>query len=295
MYKLFKKIFYSIEPYLSDKMALKLFSFVLGYPKLNLKRPVTFQDKINYLKLHFRESKITEFSDKLKSKKIIVDNYPFIKTAKVIQIFDDIEELNLSKLPNKFIIKSNYSSGDLKIIKDKKNINLALLKKHFNHQNLLSPYESYTREWGYKNIERKFFIEEYLKTKKGLTDYKFFCFNGNVPFLHVVEDRFYSLKDYIINTNWENLGFNFSDRSYNPNCTPKKPINFDNMLEVSKKVSVGFPFIRVDFFEYNDDLYFSEFTFYPWGGFFKYSPKEKSSELDKFVSEFLDLEDIKCF
>lgn len=288
-----RKIFYGIQPLFSDELALRFHTLVYGYPRLNLKKPESFQDKVNYLKLTYRKPILTTFSDKLEAKSFINDNYSQIKTAKVYQIANDINDLNFEKLPNKFVLKSNFSSGDSIVVRNKDEINKKELLKHFDYRNLRSPYDTYKREWGYKNIDKKIFAEEYLESSTDLIDYKFFCFRGNVPFLHVVSDRYTGLKDYILDTNWVNLNFNFSKRSYVPNELPPKPFNYELMLQVAKNVSVNFPFIRVDFFEHKGNAYFSEFTFYPWGGFYNFQPKEAAKKNDAFVSKFLDLDNLQ--
>ena len=56
------------------------------------------------------------------------------------------------------------------------------------------------------------------------------------------------------------------------------------MLEIVKKLSVGFPFVRVDFFDTEEKLYLAEMTFYPGGGLFRYDPESFNKELgDLFI------------
>ena len=38
------------------------------------------------------------------------------------------------------------------------------------------------------------------------------------------------------------------------------------MKELASILSEGLPFIRIDFFNVGDKVYFGEFTFYDWGG-----------------------------
>ena len=52
-----------------------------------------------------------------------------------------------------------------------------------------------------------------------------------------------------------------------PGLRYKKPVNFDKMVELSKKLSEDFKFVRVDFYEVGGQLYLGELTFTPCGGF----------------------------
>jgi len=124
-----------------------------------------------------------------------------------------------------------------------------------------------------------------LDIQGDLPDYKFFCFNGKVEFCHIVEDRSTHLKDYIMSKDWNNMNFNFSDRSFIPDAIPNKPTRYEDMIKYAEILSEGEKFVRIDFYEYNGDVYFGEYTYYPWGGFYKIQSKPEDY---KRVNEYLD-------
>ena len=69
--------------------------------------------------------------------------------------------------------------------------------------------------------------------------------------------------------NYYDLNFNAIDISHEyDRFYPEfsKPANFEKMIELARVLSRGLPFVRVDFFNVNNRLYFGEFTFYDWGG-----------------------------
>lgn len=121
--------------------------------------------------------------------------------------------------------------------------------------------------------------------QKELIDYKFFCFNGNPKVILVCSERFSS--DNMCET-WFDENWNFLDiieSNHRVNKKIKKPINFSQMMEFSKKLSRDIPFIRVDFYEINGKIYFGELTFFPAAGFEKFEPEE----WDKKLGDMLEL------
>ena len=56
------------------------------------------------------------------------------------------------------------------------------------------------------------------------------------------------------------------------------------MLEISKKLSENVPFLRVDLYEINGKIYFSELTFYPCGGFMLFRNPKHDLEIGKMLT-----------
>lgn len=266
---------------LSDEKFLKLqYQRVMG-KKLNLKNPQTFNEKLHWLKLHDRKDIYTTMVDKYDAKKyvanIIGDEY-LIPTIGIFNKFDDID---FDKLPNQFVIKCTHDSGGLAICKDKSLFNIQEVKKKIN-ECLKNNYFKFTREWPYKNVKPRIIIEKYIADD--LNDYKLFCFNGNPEFTLVCSERFSSdnmNKSYFDN-NWNLL--NIKEGNHNNDVNIKKPLNFDKMKELSKLLSKNIPFLRVDFYEIENKIYFGELTFYPNGGYEKFEPEEWDYKLGKLIN-----------
>ena len=117
---------------------------------------------------------------------------------------------------------------------------------------------------------------------KGLADYKFFCFNGVVKALFIGTER-----------NTGDVKFDFYDAEFNhldlvqthpmSGRELEKPENFDKMKELASVLSVGLPFVRIDFFNVKGKLYFGECTFYDWAGLRPFTNKQQDIELGKFI------------
>ena len=176
-------------------------------------------------------------------------------------------------LPEKFCLKSTLQSDGnyIKVI-TKSNTNLDQLceelKDWFKVKNLL--IHSYCKAY-HKAIPRVL-AEEYIESVKDqLYDYKFYCFNG-VPYCVCAskehfQDKFYPITYYDLQ--WNMLEVQSGKHRVEPIPMPE---HLKEMIELAQKLSKGFPFLRVDFFDTKDKLYLAELTFYPGGGYFAYKP-----------------------
>lgn len=258
--------------------------------KLNLENPETFNEKMQWLKLYDRDDKYTNMVDKYESKKYVSNIIGEEYIIPTLGIWNKFEEIDFEKLPNQFVLKPTHTSGNVFICKDKTKINYKKLKKRVNKW-LKRKYYYTGREWPYKNIKPRIIAETYIENQNeiGLRDYKFMCFNGKVKCSFVCSNRnskeglhvdFYDLE-------WNKMPFT---RHY-PNSREdiKKPINYEQMIKLSEKLALNIPFVRVDFYEANEKIYFGELTFYPGSGFEEFSPER----YDRILGDMLDLSKVK--
>lgn len=222
-----------------------------------------FQDKLNWLLVHESPELKTDIVDK-----ILLRNYSRKILGKdicvpIIKIYDNINEIKLDELPEKFVLKCNHGSQMNIICHNKSEFNLNDAKKQLDKWIKLN-YALIGYEYQYLNVKRKIFSEQYLKDN--LTDYKFYCFNG-FPKLIKVQSKYYKkdIKMYhYYNENWKktNIETNLPENIKLNNDFPK-PKNFNLMMEYAKKFAKNFSFIRVDLYEFNNTVYLSELTFTP--------------------------------
>lgn len=118
----------------------------------------------------------------------------------------------------------------------------------------------------------------------GLTDYKFFCFNGEPKFLYVATGSADEgkEKETFLDLNWDFTSFKRKDYPEHA-IKPRKPMTFSRMVEFSRLLSRGIPFLRVDFYEICGSLYFGELTFTPGSGFIHFSAGA-DEELGELIS-----------
>ena len=269
--------------FLPDKMYLKLRYFYNFHKKLDIKNPKTFNEKINWLKLYDRKEQYTKMVDKYEVKKYVSNIIGEEYVIPTLGIYDRFDDINFEKLPNQFVIKCTHDSGGLVICKDKNNFNKENARKKIE-KSLKRNYYYHAREWPYKNVKPRIIVEKYMEDSKTeeLRDYKFFCFNGVPKMMFIATDRGIHKTKF----NFYDLDFNLLPfKQHYPNDIRKidKPVNFEKMIELSKKLSVNIPLVRVDFYEVNGKIYFGELTFSHFSGMMPFEPEEWDEKLGKLI------------
>jgi len=277
---------------LPDSIYLQIqYRRVMG-KKLNLKRPTTFNDKMNWLKLHDRNPLYTKMVDKYEVKQYVANIIGTEYIVPTLGVWDRFDEVNFDSLPNQFVLKCTHDSGGLVVCRDKKELNNELARAKIE-SSLRKNFYWQLREWPYKNVKPRIIAEEYLEEHsdygqylcKGLTDYKFFCFNQEPTFLYVsrgLEDHT-SAEISFYDLNGKEMSFHRSDFKQYHNAI--MPDNFDEMKSIAKQLarSISSPFVRIDLYSINDRIYFSEITFTPCGGMLPFEPISADVELGKLV------------
>lgn len=254
--------------------------------KLNLKNPQTFNEKLQWLKLYDRNPEYTKMVDKYEAKQYVADIIGEEYIIPTLGVWDKFEDIEFEKLPKQFVLKPTHTSGNVFICKDKNNIDYKKLKREVNKW-MKRRYYYIHREWPYKNVKPRIIVEKYMENNSGeeIIDYKLFCFNGVPRIILVCSERFSSKN---MCKTWFDEDWNYLDITENNHRTDKTikcPINFDEMKILARKLSDGIPFLRCDFYEVNEKIYFGELTFFPASGFEKFEP----NEWDKKLGDMLEL------
>ena len=262
---------------LPDKWFLFLrFRNEVGYwPHLN--HPRTFNEKLQWLKLHDIHPEYTQMVDKIEAKKYVASKFEggeyIIPT---LGIWNSVDEIEWDKLPQKFVIKVSSDSGGIVVCKDKQKLDICAAKKVLSY-GWGRDCSVRNKEYPYRNITPRIIAEEYKEDESGyeLKDYKIFCFNGEPKLLFVATDRqkdteetkfdFYDLQ-------WNHLPF----KNGHPNSkrSLEKPKNFEQMLDIARKLSAGIPHVRIDLYNCNGNIYFGEMTFFHNSGMVPFEPLE---------------------
>ncbi len=276
----FLKIGKKIAGYiLTDKAYVKLNYLIDAKEKLNLSNPVSYTQKLQYLKLYCHNPLYTTLVDKLSVKEYVAEKIGSEHIIPLLGVWNSGDEIDFDSLPNQFVLKVSHDSGGIIICKNKSELDIAQTRKRIDSL-LKYNYYKYSREWPYKNVPRKVIAEKYMcsENEESLSDYKFFCFNGKPEFLYVskyehTEDEELSF----VTMDWEIAPFQRADHKLLSEL-PAKPVCFDEMVEIAKKLSENIPFVRVDLYQINGTVFFGEMSFFPTGGVSKFYP-EKYNDL----------------
>jgi len=259
--------------------------------EVELKNPVRFNDKLQWLKLNWYDPIAAKCADKYEVREIIKEKIGESYLNELIAVYDSVEDIDLDKLPNQFVLKTTHASGYNIICKDRYTMRWD---EEFMKMRrwLRTNYYLHNREWVYKNIKPRIICEKYLSEKEdqnSLTDYKFFCFNGEPIYCQVIRDRGKNETIDFYDTEWNHMPFNGLREL--PMSTTKydKPNKYDEMIKLAKILAEGFPFVRVDFYYVNDRIIFGELTFFPLSGMGKFTP----DEWDYKLGELLQLPELR--
>ena len=233
--------------------------------ELNLNNPITFCQKIQWLKIFDRNPLKTILADKFLVKKWVENKIGIEYIIPTIGVWDKFENIDFNLLPEKFVLKCNHGSGMNLIVTNKSNINMEIEKKKFNNWMDINFAFVNGLELEYKNISRKIIAEEYIENINGdIFDYKLWCFNGICDYIMVLSDRKKELKMSFYDKNWNFLPYHYMKRHNEPF---KKPNNLNKLLKLGEILSNEFKFVRVDFYILNNQtIKFGEMTFHPYSG-----------------------------
>ena len=275
--------------WMSDETYLKIGYRIRMKKKLNLDNPTTFNEKLQWLKIHDRKPEYTMMVDKYEVKKLVAEKIGEEYVIPTIGVWDNFEDIDFDTLPEQFVLKCTHDSGGLIICRDKSKLDIKAAKKKINR--CLKHNFYYTnREWPYKDVKPRIIAEKYMVDESGyeLKDYKIFSFDGFAKAMFIASDR--------SNPN-EETKFDFYDMNFkhlpftngHPNSTHKIrcPTSFEQMKKFAEVLSKGIPQVRVDFYDINGQIYFGEMTFSHWSGMTPFDP----DEWDKKFGEWIKLPD----
>ena len=270
--------FYNHWP--DEKYLKRKFKLVFGY-ELDLKTPKTLSEKLQWLKLYNRKPIYTTMVDKYEAKKYVAGIIGEEHIIPTLGVWERFEDIDFNKLPSQFVLKCTHDSGGLVICRDKSKFNYQAAKKKIN-RSLKHNYFWSAREWPYKDVKPRIIAEKYMAdgTKTDLSDYKFFCFNGEPRYCQVITDRSTDERVDFFDMNWKHQPFTGLTKAFaHADKEPACPACFESMKQACKLLSKDIPFVRVDFYEINGAMFFGEMTFFPVGGFGKFYPNEWNEKI----------------
>ena len=253
----------------------KMFKAQLGY-ELNLDNPQTFNEKLQWLKIHDRKPIYTTMVDKHEAKKYVASIIGEQYIIPTLGVWDRFDAIDFDSLPNRFVLKCTHDSGGLVICRDKSKLDMVSAKEKIE-QALRQNFYYRFREWPYKDIRPRIIAEEYIEDPKQassgqesvLNDYKLQCFDGKFDNIFVAEGRFSK----------RGVRYHYFDRDWNyiPYCpyddidvealVDLRPECYDEMIDLAEKLSAGLTELRVDLYEIGGKVYFGELTLYTQSGF----------------------------
>ena len=268
--RLIKKLSYYREVFTLPfwrPMALKRWFRKCNGRELHLNPPVTFCDKINWIKLHGVTDEMTRLSDKYLVRDWIKEKIGEEYLIPLIGVYDSFEEIDFSSFPERFVLKTNHACNNTIVVKD---------RSHFDKKDAAEKFKEWLSydfafrfgyQMQYHPIQRKIIAEEFIENGgDDLFDYKFYCFDGKPLFCKLIGGRAKDPRLGMFDMDWNPLPYH---ETVHPlfDEMPDKPARYDRLVEIAGILCQGFPFVRVDLYHLDDgSIKFGEMTFTPGSG-----------------------------
>ena len=268
---------------ISDRWYLKFRYFVTFGRPLDLDHPVTFTEKLQWLKLYGRPEQYAPLADKLAVHDYVRSRIGDAYLNRLLGAYTRAADIPWDTLPQKFVLKATHASGWNLIVPDKSRVDWQKAVATCE-QWLKQDYSSRSREPMYSAIPPRIICVEYLgDPDTELFDYKVYCFNGKVRLIHVDTERFSGHRRTFYTPDWQRLPFSYTYPVRDESV--QRPAALEKMIELAERLAGSIPFVRVDFFYIRDRIIFGEMTFFPDAGFGAFTPPE----WDTTVGSYLEL------
>lgn len=260
------------------------YRFITGH-KLNLQQPTRYTEKLQHLRLYEYPNNplVCKCAGRVGAREYIKEKGYENLLIKSYGVFNSFDEIDFNKLPKSFVIKTTHSSQMNQIVWNKDELNIKKLKKKIS-KFLKINYGKKTGEMHYSNIVPQILVEELL-IENGTTpiEYKIHCFNGKAKYMYIVTGRGNDIhydNFYIEWTRFDGAQFNGWTSS---NTEIKKPNNWNEMVSIAETLAKDFPFVRVDLYNVDGKIYFSELTYTPAKGTLKFDDDKVDFEIGKWL------------
>lgn len=277
LYKIRRKGQVIAQHIIPDEWMCKFYSRILLKKKVDLKNPKTFNEKIQWLKIHDYPNNqlVIQGADKYRVRKYVQEKGLENILVPMIAHWDNPKKINWDKLPDKFVLKCNHGCAYNILCADKSSFDKEDAVKKMKKW-MKEDFGAFNIETHYSKIVPHITCEEYLG--ECIIDYKFFCFNGEPKYMYVSSD--------LVHDRQAQIGFFYLDGTkmplirddYAPMDIEELPPFFENMKKDAEVLCEDFPFVRVDFFVANNTYYFAELTFTPSGGMMPFNPDKYDLE-----------------
>lgn len=269
-----------------DGIYIKILYRLMTGEKCNLKNPETYNEKLQWLKLHDRKPEYANMVDKYEVRKIIEETIGEEYLIPCYGVFNSYDEIDFEKLPEQFVLKCTHDSGSVIICKNKAEFNIEEAKRKIEKA-LKRDYYSAYREWPYKFVKPRIIIEKYMVDESGddLKDFKVMCFNGRAEVIEVHENRFTEGKEHtqtFYDRNWSKLPIVQEGLMYVKE-ERSMPVLLPVIMDLSEKLAKDMYHARIDWYLIKEKIYFGEITFFDGSGFESFPNREDNIFLGELI------------
>ena len=265
---------------ISDESYSKLLYFIVFGKRIDLKNPKTFNEHIIAKKLEDRKYGYDKYTDKYSVREYVRECIGEEILNEVCGVYDSFDDIDFDKLPDSFALKATHASGFNIIVPDKSKLDIENAKKKFDKWLKINFYYK-DREKNYKNIKPRILCDKYIKFGESLVEYKIYCFNGKAKLICQNVDKGERRYTNVFDENFAQIPVRFGYDNIEYPVTNEK----ERLVEIAEKLASPFDFVRVDLYENDGKILFSELTFHSGGGLVPFEPKEYDIKFGKLFEE----------
>ncbi len=251
--------------HLSPTLASYYQYFWCFHRPLSLRNPVTLNEKIMWLKLnqYGHDPLVIQCADKYRVREYVQQVGCGEILNDLIGVWDRAEDIPWETLPDAFVLKCNHGCGFNLLCPDKSTLDIPNAQAQLDKWMHTEFWEKLA-EIQYRTIPKKIICESFLGDGTELLDYKIYCFHGKAEYLLVCAQREAGTpKFYFFDRNWKMCRLTRDGQQAPHDFTLPRPAQLDEMLQYAERLAAPFPFVRVDLYFVDNQIYFGELTFTP--------------------------------
>lgn len=278
----------SLLNWVPDKIMIPLQYWIHTGRKLNLSNPKRFTEKLQLYKLNYRNPLMLRCTDKYEVRNVVEEMGCKDILIPLIGVYENVNQIDFDKLPLQFVAKTTDGGGGNQVLvcHSKNDIGAERFYSIVKEWMKAPKTKNAGREWAYENgFPRRILIENLITDNDHMyiPDFKFFCFNGEVKMIYVVNDRKLGrgAKIGIYTPQFKKLNVRRNDE-FESDMVFNVPKNYDLMISIAEKLSKDFPHVRVDLYNVEGRIYFGELTFYDGSGYMSFTPDSYDEKLGSY-------------
>lgn len=270
-------LMFKVLPY---SWAIKIQYYVKYKRRLDFNNLQLFHEKMQYLSCYYKKNRVKDvqmFFDKLNVRHYVQEKIGDKYLTKLYGVYENPEQIDFDMLPEQFVLKGTQSTGHNILCRNKSTLNkektIEQLKKWLDWERGRARLEPCGWQFDGK---AKIICEEYIQPMEGLIpdDIKIFCFNGRAEYIYMMhrdmdknQERLATGIGCVYDRNWNYVPVKRGLR-IGPSDYFEKPSNLKEIIDIAEKLSMDFPFVRVDLYDIaGKKIYFGELTLIPGSGF----------------------------
>lgn len=243
--------------------------------RLNLDKPETFCDWLNWLKLHGRLERCQPLADKLDARDIVRRTIDGVHRVPLLDVYYSVDELYVrwDALPDRFVLKCTHGSHCGFVVPDKSAVDRDAICIQMAKW-MRRSWFWYGREPQYVGIAPRIIAEAHIGTgAHPPDDYKVMCFGGRAEVIQLHRKRGRETRIDFFDRHGQRLpitkpGYLSSQRYEIPHEDVGRLIPVAEALASA----IDTPYVRVDLYLVGKRVYFGEATLCDSAGFAPLEP-----------------------